>query len=195
MAIQGPSSASFCGSSRSVLSYLGIRQPTRGPERAVGGGRRAPGRMTLLHVHVCGLFCCPNHLCPARWLDASHYRQYNATECPFRHQTVTAPVSGPAKARSWLDERQPALPGGPDQPRQRAVRPLPDLLDALVNDRGRVAAAEALGVNYRSQCPQQTPRVCFTTGATFLLPAVSGGVVPHPAAHWLTFARNRWSGS
>ncbi len=116
--------------------------------------------MTLLHVHVCGLFCCPNHLCPARWLDASHYRQYNATECPFRHQTVTAPVSGPAKDRSWLDERQPALPGGPDQPRQRAVRPLPDLLDALVNDRGRVAAAEALGVNYRTMMNcYDSPRV------------------------------------
>ena len=28
--------------------------------------------------------------------------------------------------------------------------PLLDLLDALVNDRGRVAAAEALGVNYRT---------------------------------------------
>ena len=27
---------------------------------------------------------------------------------------------------------------------------LPDLLDALVNDRGKVAAAEALGVNYRT---------------------------------------------
>ena len=38
--------------------------------------------------------------------------------------------------------------------------PLLDLLDALVNDRGRVAAAEALGVNYRTvaRC-QQSRRV------------------------------------
>ena len=38
--------------------------------------------------------------------------------------------------------------------------PLLDLLDALVDDRGRVAAAEALGVNYRTvvRC-QQSRRV------------------------------------
>ena len=41
-----------------------------------------------------------------------------------------------------------------------ADQPLLDLLDALVNDRGRVAAAEALGVNYRTlaRC-QQSRRV------------------------------------
>ena len=38
--------------------------------------------------------------------------------------------------------------GGPDSP--LSDQPLLELLDALVNDRGRVAAAEALGVNYRT---------------------------------------------
>ena len=37
-----------------------------------------------------------------------------------------------------------------DEPDQSADAPLLDLLDALVDDRGRVAAAEALGVNYRT---------------------------------------------
>ena len=49
--------------------------------------------------------------------------------------------------------QQPATGDGdsgdrPDFPLSDA--PLLDLLDALVNDRGRVAAAEALGVNYRT---------------------------------------------
>ena len=49
--------------------------------------------------------------------------------------------------------QQPATGGGdsgdePDFPLSDA--PLLDLLDALVNDRGRVATAEALGVNYRT---------------------------------------------
>ena len=41
-----------------------------------------------------------------------------------------------------------------------ADQPLLDLLDALVNDRGRTAAAEALGVNYRTlvRC-QQSRRI------------------------------------
>ena len=38
--------------------------------------------------------------------------------------------------------------GGTDSP--LSDQPLLDLLDALVSDRGRVAAAEALGVNYRT---------------------------------------------
>ena len=38
--------------------------------------------------------------------------------------------------------------GGPDSP--LSDQPLLDLLDALVNGRGRVATAEALGVNYRT---------------------------------------------
>ena len=49
--------------------------------------------------------------------------------------------------------QQPATGDGdsgdrPDFPLSDA--PLLDLLDALVNDLGRVAAAEALGVNYRT---------------------------------------------
>ena len=43
--------------------------------------------------------------------------------------------------------------------------PLLDLLDALVNDRGRVAAAEALGVNYRTMMACYDSRRCVPADA------------------------------
>ena len=58
-----------------------------------------------------------------------------------------------------------------------ADQPLLDLLDALVDDRGRVAAAEALGVNYRTvaRC-QQSRRVSRRMRQVLLVFRDSGGV-------------------
>ena len=64
--------------------------------------------------------------------------------------------------------QQPATGDGdsgdrPDFPLSDA--PLLDLLDALVNDLGRVAAAEALGVNYRTMTACYDSRRGFRSGS------------------------------
>ena len=72
--------------------------------------------------------------------------------------------------------------------------PLLDLLDALVNDRGRVAAAEALGVNYRTMMAcYDSRRVSRRMRQALVELRESGGVATEMGWLMLIMRPNPWS--